>query len=467
MHDNYGRWLEATLGDRAEELREVVAYHAERAYLYAAELGRASAPELGSRALALLMAAAERAREHFDMQAASKLYGRAAAIADAIDADLIVRAEARGYAVLGRFYLTENVDRTFEEAMAFARAAGANRVLVKLLWERARNAFDRDGDTETALKIANELPDLARAIGDDDVLAETLVGCGLLAYWTNDRSREVKRYLEAVEVARRTSRTLWLRIALQRLRNRAVRMAGDFSRATEYERELAAVPVGSSRLERCSVALEDCVWRYTIGDFLASRDSGETAYALAREFGTPRRIARAEWFLGQALLDGGGDVTRARQLLEQGGRRFEGIGSRVQIPELLARAAIACLRLGDRRAARAHIAASNAALVPLDIESHRITAQAEALLRAADGDIAGAERIARDELARIEPSGYGFEVAQLRIALGEILLVARRGDEARREFAKARAFFADPLAHGWQKNIDALVARCEATVSQP
>ena len=117
--------------------------------------------------------------------------------------------------------------------------------------------------------------------------------------------------------------------------------------------------------------------------------------------------------------------------------------------------------MGDREAARAHVAAATAALLPLDIESHRITRTAEAELAAADGDPATAERILRDELARIERSGYCFDIAMLRLSLGELLLTQGRSADARAELAKARAFFHDPLARGWQERIDALLARAD------
>lgn len=37
LHDRYGGWLEEALGDRKEELTDVVAYHAEQAFRYSWE----------------------------------------------------------------------------------------------------------------------------------------------------------------------------------------------------------------------------------------------------------------------------------------------------------------------------------------------------------------------------------------------------------------------------------------------
>jgi class 3 adenylate cyclase len=468
MHDNYARWLETTLGDRAEELREVVGYHAEQAYRYAAELGRPNARELGARALAVLMAAADRARDRFDQHAAWKLYERASVIAEATEADPIVRANARGYAVLGHLNFVpadESSDRALEDAVAIARTADANRVLVRLMEWQAKDAFNRKGDPERAREIAAALPDLARATSDDDLLAETLIACGILAYWRNDRAAEERFYLESVEAGRRSPRTRWLRFALQRLAIRAQRFEGDFSRAADYERELAAAPSGTSIAERAGAERAATVRAYARGDFAIAREHGERACVGSRELGAPFWIAYDEWNLGMAMLDEGGHDEGAREMLERAAATMERLGYRGQIPELRARAAIACLRLGDRDVARAHVAAAKAALLTLDIESRRITAQAEALLLAAGGDADTAERVLRDELARIEPSGYGFDIAQVRMTLGELLLAHGRSGEAREQLLKARHFFRDPLARGWQERIDRLLTRSGAPVS--
>ena len=197
---------------------------------------------------------------------------------------------------------------------------------------------------------------------------------------------------------------------------------------------------------------------YLQGDFQPAIALAEDALAASREIGAPFWIAYDEWILGEALL-AAGDVARAREVLEHGADIVKRLQYRGQIPELLARAARACLRLGDREAARAHLVEADAALLALDIESHRITRVAQAELAAADGDPIRSERILRDELARIEASSYGFEIAMLRLALGELLLTIGRSGDARIELAKAREFFHDPLARGWQEGIDALLAR--------
>lgn len=466
MHDNYGRWLEETLGERAEEFQEIIGYHAEQAHRYAAELGRPHAAALGERALALLTAAADRARLRDDSHAAWKLYERASVIAEATRADAKVRAHAHGFAVLGRLEFGEvegETDALLDEAIALARSAGPSPVLVELLVWQGLDAFNRKGDTDEAQRIAAQIPDLARAAGDPDLLAFALHHCGMLAYWWNDRATEERFYLDAVEAARGGKRAQSMRMPLVFLAWRAQQYAGDFSAAAEYLRQAETLDFGTSLVTRMRTGRQRAQSAYFQGDFELAIAQAEQALAAAREIGAPFWIAFDEWKLGEALLSAG-DAARAREVLEHGAEIVKRLQYRGQIPELAARAARACLRQGDREAARVHLAEADAALLPLDIESHRITRVAQAELAAADGDLVRAERILRDELARIEPSGYGFDISMLRLALGELLLARGQAQEARSELAAARLFFRDPLARRWQDRIDTLIARANTPV---
>jgi len=197
---------------------------------------------------------------------------------------------------------------------------------------------------------------------------------------------------------------------------------------------------------------------YQRGDFAEGVARSERALADSHEMGVLNFISVDDWGLGECLLMTG-DAARAREVLEHGAEIVKRMGYRGQIPELSSRAALACLRLGDRDAARRHMADAKASIMPLDIEAHRAMVTAEAAIMVADGDVAGAERILRDEIVKIEPTGYRFELAMARLALGELLVDQGRGADARAQLDKAREFFSDPLARGWQERIDALLAR--------
>ena len=63
MHDNYCRWLESYLGDRRDAYADLIAFHAEQAFVLANEVDQPSCESLGSRALELLQRALTQARE--------------------------------------------------------------------------------------------------------------------------------------------------------------------------------------------------------------------------------------------------------------------------------------------------------------------------------------------------------------------------------------------------------------------
>src|SRR5207245_3522736 len=114
LHDRYGRWLEASLGDRKHEIADIVAFHAEQAFLLARELRPAGAADLGRRALDLLLEAARNAYERVDTHAALNLYQRARAVAEVIAATAAENAEIVGRIVLIRDRLAPSRSATAE-----------------------------------------------------------------------------------------------------------------------------------------------------------------------------------------------------------------------------------------------------------------------------------------------------------------------------------------------------------------
>jgi len=66
-------------------------------------------------------------------------------------------------------------------------------------------------------------------------------------------------------------------------------------------------------------------------------------------------------------------------------------------------------------------------------------------------------------ISRLDGSGFGWDLALLRLAYGELLAGWGRTDEAKRELAHARKFFSDPLAEGWRRRIDSVLASAVST----
>lgn len=115
LHDRYCRWYEGTLGDRSEDFIDLIAHHAEQAYLLASEMGMSEAAGLARRAFDRLTRAAAGARSREDWNAALALHRRIAAVADGADLTAREQTEVDGYLALAR----NKVEASPE---AFARA---------------------------------------------------------------------------------------------------------------------------------------------------------------------------------------------------------------------------------------------------------------------------------------------------------------------------------------------------------
>src|SRR5438128_1676240 len=95
--------------------------------------------------------------------------------------------------------------------------------------------------------------------------------------------------------------------------------------------------------------------------------------------------------------------------------------------------------------------------MPKDLESRFISAVALAEVREAEGDVPEADRLFREGVGLMEPSGMGNGLAEIREHYARFLLRHGRAEEARAHLEKARAFWHDPLAVRHRDRIDALL----------
>jgi len=289
LHDRYGRWLEATLGDRRHEIADIIAFHAEQAFLFARELGASGSADLGRRALDLLLEAARSADERMDPYASSNLYGRAGVVADAVGATPAERAEIVGRSVLARDDLGTARASADElaEAIRLARAAAPNRVLPDLLIRSLFFARQREDHT-TAQRIIDEALAAARASGDVDLITEAMWQRAFQGYWVNDIGELYRRLLEAHEHVKATGSKrggvilFWL--------GKAALYQGDLTAEARYVDEaISSLPYRSKffraieHFSRASLALD-------VGDYEAASEGARQANALFREMGTPNWI---------------------------------------------------------------------------------------------------------------------------------------------------------------------------------
>lgn len=307
------------------------------------------------------------------------------------------------------------------------------------------------------------LPEIARVVGDADLLVEALIVVGHHAYWHSDLIGERAAYEEAVNEGRR-SHSKTLSGALSRLGHSLARRQGRFTEAEASERERDGLtPPELSKPGQAWWSGVTAESRLLAGDFEGAVQAAERGLGLAREAALPFFLIFALWKVGEIALARRAtadrrDLQRARALLEEGAQIAGRLRARGQIPELSARAASACVRLGDLVSGRRHLADAKDALMERDLESLGVTATAEAELASAEGDRGTAERVMREAIAKLDGSGFGWDLALLRLAYGELLAGWGRTEDARAELGHARAFFRDPLAEGWRRRIDAVLA---------
>ncbi|MFL5677668.1 MAG: ATP-binding protein [Chloroflexota bacterium] len=207
LHERFADWLEATVGERLTEYKEIVGYHLEQAHRYRTELGETgeAVAALAVRAGTHLASAGVRASERGDLPSGIGLFTRAAALippgprriellinmrsilralgdregADATDAEARALLEAYPDEGLEHHYrLTDasvDLEGSFDEAAkAFAyyervgHAPGMMRALQLMSWDRAMKGRFTEAvaimDKATALAIDLGRPDLAAGL---------------------------------------------------------------------------------------------------------------------------------------------------------------------------------------------------------------------------------------------------------------------------------------------------------------
>ncbi|HEV2251454.1 MAG TPA: adenylate/guanylate cyclase domain-containing protein [Candidatus Limnocylindria bacterium] len=456
LHDRYGRWLETSLGDRRHEIADIVAFHAEQAFLLARELRPSAAADLGRRGLDLLLEAARSAYNRIDVHAALNLYQRARVVGEVITATGVENAEIAGRIVLGRDLLATSRPAVAEvdAAIDVAKTAAPNKVLPELLLLRARLTQDEAGP-ERVRPVLDEALEAARQAGDPDLIADVMWARAFDRYYAAEID-EMRRLLEEAHEHVKRSGSKRAGAILYWLGKTALYQGDLTATASFVEEAIAALPYKSKHFR----AIDHYARAGRAdgqGDYATGVGEARIANALFRELGEPGFIALTAWEMGEAMIELGDDAG-ARDVLAEAVDLFTRRGQRGQIPEVEARLARALVHLGDRAAARAHAEAARAIAMPSDLESRFIAAVAVAEVREADGDLAAADALFREAVATMEPSGMGDGLAETREHYGRFLLRHGRADDARAQLDKARAFWSDPLAGRHRDRIDALLA---------
>jgi len=460
-HDAFARWLEQVAGARVDEYADIVAYHAEQAFLLARELGETGLQELGARSYTRLIEAGTKAKQRGDARAALAFFRRALTIAEAIDLPPGERLATRGLAAHARMTIEASQEVLDEIATLVTelRALPPTVVLVDLLQVLSYDVSDKDLAAATALD--QEAIAAARAIGDADTIADALVRSAW-AWWVNgdlDAQRgallEALRHIEATRAERHLSTVLtWL--------GANTAHGGAFVQAVEYDvraNERAASSGSSLQLaDALGGKVFAAMWR---GELDVAVTRAKEAVDAAIDAGALVDIGTNYGLLGTALAMAG-ELAQAREAHERAIERLSGPPLQGHRAEARTQLVKTLVSLGEIPEARRQAETSRAEVATQDVYTIATSTAALAAVCVADGATAEAERLFRQALDGIGRSDYVLLRMEMQRDLASFLIDRGRAAEARPLLEEVRDFFDTPVTPFERQRTETLLQRCAA-----
>jgi len=454
LHDRYGRWLEETFGERRSEVEEIIAFHAEQAYLFGRELDLQAARALGERAFVLLRDAARSARFRGDLFAARSLYERARVVAT----DLVIAEPERIDVEASAIFHAWAVDTTVDRGLAFtglvdrARQAGRSEALAMLLMM----SLDQPGMTvpERQARLA-EAVTAARAAGDPELVAEARLYSALWSP-TPGEARRILGASLAEQKANGAQRSLDATLAEL---GRVAANMGDFTEGLALREEALRI----ARQSGAKLRISNCIWTLSVGlehlgDLSRALALEEEALALSREMGSRWQVLLHLWTKGVIFFDMG-DHEKARIFLNEA--LDLAVSSGETLRQIWATIDLTRVALAEHDAATAdRLLTSLSEATWRDSNSERfglLTCRAE--LSALQGEDARAEKQFRQA---IEDARDGVYVAEARRAFARFLISRGRGREARAHVAWLLNYYRDPVAKRRYDEAVELERQCNA-----
>jgi class 3 adenylate cyclase/tetratricopeptide (TPR) repeat protein len=432
LHERFAAWLQEH-GSELIELDEILGYHLERAHRYRVELGLGGeeTDELARRAATRLAAAGERALVREDVGAAVALLERACELTlvekRPLELELaLIRARADSGDLAGAIAAAD-------ELAARARDAGDRPRELRALLARGKVAHLAEaaiGDDERAL--VEEALKVFQALGDD---------AGLGAAWALAASAE----LSALQ---------WR--AMAAAADRAVEhaeRAGDLVLLAD-----ATMHCAPPRLYGPTPVEEALAWFEASGDAApyipamqgqleAMRGNIEAARRLVAE--SRRRAAELGqhlWAAGASMNEAeielnAGDPERAAEVALEGVTELERLGEQGWLSTVAGWAAEALYRLGRDDEAWDLTETAERAGAPDDVITQMLILQVRAKILARRGELAEAERLAREAASWAEPTDALEEKANSYRDLAIVLSAAGKSEEALAALARAYEWY--------------------------
>ena len=433
LHERFGIWLESN----RSEYDEIVGYHFEQAFRLKEQLGPV---DDNGRALAVhagrvLGAAGHRAFERGDNPAAMGLLTRATELLPAGDRRRLELRVELGYALHESGQL-EGATSLFSETMSEAEAAGE-----RALQSRARiGMISTDVQTGGSILAPQSIIEAEIASlepqGDDAGLAEAWQILGALQSWEGHSQVGGDAVRRAFEHARRAGSN---RIALRCVAFRVMLQAWGCTPAREGRDEcdrLLAEHEGTS-IEpylRYARALHlSC-----LGEADAARRDQAAAIELFRQFGDSLHAVAARMSSARTEIQAGRfDVAESEARI--GVEGLERLGEQGFLSSTLGQLAEALYKLGRYDEAEAVAKRTAEVATPDDFEPNYQWRSVLARVQAQRGRFEDAERLAREAVDIVEPTDWHLQCGHAWLALGEVLALAGRVDEARSAYEHALA----------------------------
>jgi tetratricopeptide (TPR) repeat protein len=339
------------------------------------------------------------------------------------------------------------------------RAIPPTTVLVELLRVLSFDLSDKDLAASTALD--REAVAAARAIGDPETIASALLNAHW-AWWVNgDIDTQHRALLETLQHIESTGAERHLSSVLGWLGASAA-VRGAFGEAIEYSaRANERAAVSGSSLQRAITLLGatwTALWR---GDLRAAVEGAQRGVDAAIDAGERATIGTNYQFLGDAL-DAAGKLGQAREAQETAIAHLSGPPSKGLRAETRTHLVKTLVGLGDLVEARHQAELARAEVAANDVYTLATAAAALAAVCAAERKPEEAERLFREAIERIAPTGYATRHIDIRREYAAFLIACGRGDEARTILEQVRSFYDTPATPFELQRTDALLERCAA-----
>jgi class 3 adenylate cyclase/tetratricopeptide (TPR) repeat protein len=438
LHEKFAAWLSDVTAGEAQEYDEFVAHHLDVAHGYLGELGPLDerARTLGEQAADAYARAGRLALKRGDITACRYLLERAVRLLPATDPRRLELLPNLSFA------LRESGD--FAESLAvLADAAehGDERIVARAQIEGAttRVNADPEGSSAEVRSVAEHAIPILERLGDDAGLAKAwkLVA---LAHWMRCRAEDATVAIErAVECADRAGDRAELIDAL-----------GLEAFAVAY----GPMPVGAA-IARCdeigqgsradpSVLTSVYAARGRLaamaGDFAAAREFAADAKRLYDELGMRvSGLVLAQTTGAIELL--AGRLDEAERLLRAAMGELDALGERGFLSTLVAELADVVYRLGRIEEAESLARRAFELGAEDDIATQAGGRAVEAKAAARLGRFADAERLAREAVELAAATDFVSFHGEMHAALGEVLDVSGKPDEASAEYREALELF--------------------------